>query len=96
MNFQEYSNKMKDIQSKFLEFLDNEDNIEENYENLINLIKDQERNQHEIKIIVNIIATVTNHHHRSPNFFDKIERLLLFLKKNILLTGKFNNFFKNW
>ena len=37
MNFKEYVNQHKEIQNELLQFLDKEDEIEENYNNLIEL-----------------------------------------------------------
>lgn len=35
MNFEGYLGKMKSIQSEFLEFVENDENVEDNFQNLI-------------------------------------------------------------
>ena len=85
MNYQEYINKNKEIQSKFLLFLDKEDDIEENYQNLIFLFTGYKiiDNQHELRSLLYLISNITNNHYRTPSFNFKIERLLEYLKESI-------------
>lgn len=89
--YHEYTDKMKQIQNSFLEFLEKEDNIEENYQNLTKLIKDQkiEDNQLELKSFLHLISKIAKNHYRNPNFFDKIKQILQIIKNSI------NNFFTN-
>mgnify|MGYP001114619533 CR=1 FL=1 len=75
MNLNDYVEKMKSIQSNFLDYIDNDDNSEEKYQNLINLFPNQRTrsNRHDLE-------PISNDHHRTPNFFEKIEKILLYFK----------------
>lgn len=80
-----YINEKKDTQKAFLDFIDNENDIEENYQNLLQLLNDQKigGDPTELKVYFNLITKVANFHYRSSNFFDKIEKLLLYFKDQI-------------
>lgn len=89
--YHEYTDKMKQIQNDFLEFLEKEDNIEENYQNLTKLIKDQKigDNRLELRSFLHLISKIAKNHYRNPNFFDKIKQILQNIKNSI------KNFFTN-
>ncbi len=91
MFFQEYSNKMIELHSKFLEFIEKEDDAEENYQNLENEIKNHnyDKDQHSLKTFLYLISKVSKNHSRTTNFFEKIEKVLLYLKK--MITKHFTN-----
>ena len=57
MNYLEYLDKNKEIQKQLLLFIDNEDNIEANYKNLIELFTNYKivDNYHELKSLLFII-----------------------------------------
>lgn len=82
MNLNDYVEKMKSIQSNFLDYIDNDDNSEEKYQNLINLFPNQRTrsNRHDLEPILILILRISNDHHRTPNFFEKIEKILLYFK----------------
>ena len=69
MNIIEYFSKLKNIEEKLLNFLDQEDNEEENYENF-KIINDKKirTNQYDLKIILYLITKISNNHHRLHNF----------------------------
>ena len=67
-----YLAKNKSIHEKFLDFLENEENSEYGFENLIQIFEDS-------KILLHILVKVVNNHHLGPDFFNKIFRLLGFL-----------------
>ena len=85
MFFQEFSNKNKEIQNKLLLFLDKEEDIEENFTNLIDLFTRYKilANQHELKSLLYLISNISNNHYQAPCFISKIERLLQYLKEDI-------------
>ena len=74
----EYIEKMRNFQSKLLHFIDNEDDEEENYKNVIKIIEDQNitKDKHNLKIFLYIINHISNYHHRYHHFFEKIEKIL--------------------
>lgn len=76
---------MKAIQACLLEYLD--DKSEADYDKLIKLINELNvsENRYELKSILQLLSTIIRNHHRSANFFSKIERILinykLYIKK---------------
>mgnify|MGYP001061961396 CR=1 FL=1 len=70
--------EMKEIQEYLLEFLDNDDNSEDDFSNLkiifnnFNIANDQ----HKFKALLYLILNISNNHHRNPNFFIKIDKIL--------------------
>ncbi|KAK8849272.1 hypothetical protein M9Y10_018640 [Tritrichomonas musculus] len=85
MDIQEYIEKLRNIQQSILTFIENEDNNEENYENFNNNLEEQniKNDQEDLKIFLHMIAKISNNHHRSINFFMKIEKILDTLKTDI-------------
>ena len=83
--FQECIKKMRDVQRNLIEFIDNDFDNEENYQNLINLIINYEirENKHNLKSFLYLILKISKNHHRTPFFIDKIEKILLLLKSEI-------------
>lgn len=91
MDVQDYLDKMKKIQNNILYFLNDENNIEENFQNIINScdahnIHDDE---YSLKSILHLIMNITNNHYHMHDFFNKIERILIFFKNDI--KSKFQN-----
>lgn len=85
LSIQEYLNNKKDIQSKLLEFVDASTNPNNYFDNLIALISDQKivESPLEFKEFIRLLVQISNDHHRSPDFFDKIEQILLHYNQNI-------------
>ena len=78
MSIQETLKKMKAIQNFLLTYLDSEDNIEENFQNLSNAIITQTicDDMHQLKLFLHLLVTISDNMHRGPNFFNKIEQIL--------------------
>ena len=78
----EYLQNIENIQENILIFIENEDNQEENYQNLIQLFNDQKilDSPSEIKLILTLISKISDNHYRLPNFFSKLEQIILFFK----------------
>lgn len=72
---------MKEIQIKLLEYVDNDDCQDENFQNIISLITDED--EHKFLSILNLINRVSENHHRSPNFFTKLFKIILYIKPQI-------------
>ena len=83
---------MKTVQSSIICFIDFEDNIEENFESMTKIFKDQKINndRNKLKMLLRLIAGIIDNHYRVNNFFTKVERILLVFKKDI------KNFYTNW
>ena len=100
MSSQEYLNIMKDIQENILTFLEEEDNSEENFIILKSKFEDTRIKDHlyELLSLLHLISKIGNNHHRFPNFFRKIERILLIFKEDIkkyFPNSEIFNIFKN-
>ena len=85
MSIQGYIEQQKDIQKTLLEFIEQESNDKSNYDNLIKKFDNPSirKDRCELSNILRLIANVSNHHHRSPNFLSKIEQVLLLFKDDI-------------
>lgn len=81
----EYLETKQKIQESFLDFLDNETNIEENFQNLTTLLNDQNirDNKQELRLFFSFLMVISNNHHRGNYFFSKIERILQLFTKDI-------------
>ena len=85
MSIEKYLEEMKKIQKSLLDYIDYETDIEEKYQNLINLFDDNKihDNQFEIRLLFNLILKISNNHHRETGFFSKIEQILKLFKNDI-------------
>ena len=85
MSSQEYLDMMKEIQENILNFLEEEARTDEN----LLLIEDKLNNSiisdnHYILLsLLHLISKIGNNHYRFPNFFSKIEKILLIFKEDI-------------
>ena len=79
MSIENYVEQMKNIQNCLLEYLDNEDNVEEHFQNLQIIFEEQKikENKHRIKSLLHLILKIGNNYHRNSTFFQKIEQILL-------------------
>ena len=85
MEIFDYIEKKKDIHKKLLEYLENEKNVEEYFQNVVQKINDQkiQNDKQEFKAILRLIIKISNNHKRSPNFFIKIEQIISNFKNDI-------------
>ena len=83
MNIQEYLDILKTIQNDIINFLDNEDNIEENFQLLRDIFEEKNifNDKHKLTLILHLLVILSNNHFRTINFFSKIERILLLFKE---------------
>lgn len=89
--------KMKKIQNDLLEFLEDESDSEEKYENFIDLLSTQRiiNNRYEFKSLLQLINSIGDNHYRDRIFIFKIERLLRHLRmksNNIFQIPKYSKF----
>lgn len=82
MNPHEYLSSKISLQNAILEFIDNETNVEEHFQNIIQLINNQNilTDVNEFRSFLHLVDVISRHHNRSSNFFSKIEKILLILK----------------
>ncbi|KAK8863518.1 hypothetical protein M9Y10_011204 [Tritrichomonas musculus] len=84
MNLQSLLNQNKTNYRNLLDFL--EENTDEIYSQSINTFFDDLRIRndiHDIRLFLKTLLKISNNHHRNPNFFNKVEQILVFLKNNI-------------
>ncbi|KAK8870178.1 hypothetical protein M9Y10_008055 [Tritrichomonas musculus] len=81
---QDFFEKMKITQDNLLKYLDNLDDSQ-NFVNIKKLIDDQKihEDQHKLKSFLHLLLKISNNHHRSPNFFNKIIQILQLFKEEI-------------
>ena len=91
MIIQEYFAHMKEVYRKLLHFIENNDNGDNYFQELIKIIKDYKipENQNYFKSLLHLIINISNNHHRGPNFFDQIFQILRYFHSKI--TRYFSN-----
>lgn len=97
MEAQEYLEKMKNTQNLLLDYINDEENNLEKLENLYYILKNIE-NMHQLTSTIHLITSIIDYHHRSNNFFEKISKIILFLKdviKKHYSNSEIFCFFKN-
>ncbi|KAK8840474.1 hypothetical protein M9Y10_030679 [Tritrichomonas musculus] len=84
-NIATFLKKFKNVQDKFLYFLENDENIDENFQNLKKLfiVTKLRDSQHDLKLFLRLLLKVTNNYHRGPIFFGKIFQILQLFKDDI-------------
>lgn len=84
--------KISNIYSNILNYLENESNKEDEYQNLLKLFQETKitENKYELKELLYIIVNIGNNHLRNQFFLTKILRLLDFLKNPV--KNNFSNF----
>ena len=78
--------EMKNIQNMFLDFIDNDENMQNsciltNYKYFENLNTQEKCNK--LVEIIYLISKIIDNHHRTTDFFSKIEQILSHFKKDI-------------
>ena len=73
---------MKNIQINLLDLVDEENDIEECYQNILQLFEDHKikDDQHFLISTLLLISKISNNHNRSTNFFVKISKIILYFK----------------
>ena len=96
----EFTDIMKSLQNHLLEFIERENNSEENYQNFDDIFNEQKisNDQCNFKSFIHILLQIANNHYRTPNFFSKIDKIILTLKDEIkqkFSNSQIFNFFKS-
>ena len=77
MDIQQYINQMKEIQNVFISFIEDEDDSNQSFHQFMKLFDDNIReNQYELKTFLHLLVTISNHHYRNSEFFNKINQIL--------------------
>lgn len=66
-----------------MEFIDADEDSEVEFQALTEILDDQEilLNKDEIQILFQLISRIANNHRRTPDFFDKLEKIFQYLIK---------------
>lgn len=85
MEIELFINKMKDIYSFLIDFIDATDDSYREFISLIEIFEKHKisKNQEEIILLLSLISELADNHHRMPNFFEKIEKIIQYLTKNV-------------
>ena len=85
MEIEKFIAQNKKLQENILLFLDNDDNNDDYFSNLINFFGDQNicSDKQELSLIFHLITSISNNHHRQTCFFTKIEQILLHFRNDI-------------
>lgn len=88
--FLNYIEKMKYIYEIIIDYLEAEDALAEtrSFENLFKYFQEQKirENKYDLKEILHIIIRISNNHHRTINFSEKIEKVLTSFQDDIKQT----------
>lgn len=83
MDFNVFLNIFQTFQKTILEFVD-DDSQHNNDPNFLDDLKNQISYPYELKIILYMLLNISNYHHRSKNFYQKIEQILKYFKDYII------------
>lgn len=88
MEIQKAVNQKKELYNILLEFIENNGINEIDFQNLIDFMQDEkiEENQEELELFLLLLLNLSNDHHRDSYFFDKIEKIILYLQDDIKQT----------
>lgn len=84
MDVQQIIDAKKNLQRSFIDYLEGNDD-EENQMNLMDLLIDQQiyKNYDDLKIFLRMINKISKNHCKNPQFFSKIEKIILYFKDEI-------------
>lgn len=85
MRIGEYLEEMKSLQIDLLRFIECEDDIENNFQVLINSLKEKKicDDKHKLSAYLHLLSRISNSHHRKNDFFSKIEKIITTMKDKI-------------
>ena len=100
MDIQHFWEKMKTIHNYLLDFIENGQDVEESYINLKQVIGDENivTDKHEFKSFLHLASKIINNHSKSSAFFDKIQKIFIDFKDDIMQNFtniEIFNLFKN-
>lgn len=83
-----YISKKVELQNLLLSFLDEENDIDEKYQNLISNLANSkiQDNKYELLNFLILISKLVKNHHRHENFIQRVEQLLHYLQQSIKST----------
>lgn len=92
MTIPQFVDKMKTIEKLFASYISCDDKIEENYQNIKNFLDEHKilDNESDFQLFLRFLNMFSNHHHRTPNYFDKIEKIIQLIEEP--MKTKISNF----
>ena len=81
----DYLSKKRNVQCALLSLIKDDENMEENMQNLSQIIADQQicEDKYQLRDFLYLVSNISNNHYRSNTFFEKIQRVLQDLMKEI-------------
>ncbi|KAK8881399.1 hypothetical protein M9Y10_004135 [Tritrichomonas musculus] len=92
METQDYVKEKKDLRKLVLHIIEDENgsiNLNQIFDNILIKQKIREKPE-ELRLLLYLINKISKNHHRNPHFFNQIEKILLYLEKEIKQT--FSNY----
>ena len=88
MEIQKYLMQKKELQKNILKFIENENESEDDFINLLKITDLQQimENKNELFIFLRLLTKVGENHHRNSKFFNNIEKIILHIGQNIKQT----------
>lgn len=85
MNFQEYINEMKDIQEIILDYFEQTNDQEYQFQNLITYFKEQQttENKYKLKSLLNLILIISDNHQRKNDLYIKVFSIIKMFEEQI-------------
>ena len=85
VEIKEYLNRSREIQNYLLQFFEQDENTEENYQQIIDFFISYriEEKKNELKEILNLIVKICNNHHKTPAFYNKVQKIILYFQDSI-------------
>ena len=79
---------IKELYIPLINFIDSKDETNDNFNSLTDLIETLKisHNRERILTLLHIISAISNNHHRTPDFLNKIEQILSYVIKNKQVT----------
>ena len=80
------NSQIQALQQALISFIDSESEMEENFQILLQLFEDHKirDDRNELKLFFKLITKISNHFYRPQYFFEKIEKIILLFKKEII------------
>ena len=92
MNIQDFISQKKELQNHILIYIDNDENSDNNFNNLVNLLTDKQisKSRKELYEFIILLSKIINNHQRQHNSYDKIKILnflQMILNKHFLISN---------
>ena len=93
----QYFECMQKLQSNLIDYLDDNNNVEEKYELLKSEIDDQKtaEDKYSLTNFLHLLSCIADNHHRESDFFSKLEQIILLIKEGIVSQFSKSEIFKN-